>query len=294
MLDAGTGEVTWTPGPGQAGDFYVTFLANDGERKARQTIVMRASLEPIPPVVRIELTPSFPAVPGQPLLIQVVADSLSDITGITLLVDGVETALDAKGRAVITPDAAGKVALRATALDADGYEGEQLLTLKVRDPEDRTAPDIAVDPALSFGALEGVVEVTGQVADQNLDYWRLELMEVDSDVVLAEVASGEDTVDSVLGTLDTRTLLNGFYRLRLTAADIGRRLVRTEAVIEINGVEKTGRFTDERVDVAVDFSGISFELLRRYDSLARPDADFGSWSAGFDMDLALSTTKTGR
>ncbi|MCP4967960.1 MAG: hypothetical protein GY926_22335, partial [bacterium] len=294
LLDANTGEVSWLPGPGQAGDYYVTFIANDGDRKTRQTIVMRASLEPVEPTVRIELTPSFPAVPGQPVLVQVVADSLSDISDITLYVDGVVTTLDEKGRAVVTPDAPGKIQLRATALDFDGVEGEQELVLKVRDPADRMAPTVILDPLLARDAFAGVVDIIGIVADENIDYWQLELMDSITGDVLREIASGETTGDMVLGQIDTGTLINGFYQLRLSAQDIGGRLTRTISDFEVNGTEKTGRYTTTRTDLSVDLGAVTFDLVRRYDSLVSDDADFGSWSAGFDTKIALNTDLTGR
>ncbi len=293
VLNEATGEVTWLPGPGQAGDYYVTFLANDGKREGRQTIVMRASLEPIEPTVRIELTPSFPAVPGQPVLVQVVADSLSDITGMTLYVDGVETALDALGRAVVVPDVPGKIALRATATDADGIEGAQELTLKVRDPADRLAPIVALDSVLSRGASAGVVEIGGFVEESNLDYWVLELLDAEGNL-LRELATDETTGDLTFATLDTGTLLNGFYQLRLTAMDIGGRMARVLADMEVKGRDKTGFFADERIDLSVDLGGFTFDLIRRYNSLAPQDADFGTWSAGFDTNLAVNTDTTGR
>src|SRR5690606_21918254 len=45
-LDAATGEFVWMPGPGQAGDYVVTLIVDDGDAKARRTVLMRALLEP--------------------------------------------------------------------------------------------------------------------------------------------------------------------------------------------------------------------------------------------------------
>ncbi|MBL8533517.1 MAG: putative Ig domain-containing protein, partial [Betaproteobacteria bacterium] len=68
-LNDDTGLLSWTPGPGQSGDYVVTLIADDGQAIDRQTIVLRASLEPVPPVLLVELTPSFPALPGQSVLL---------------------------------------------------------------------------------------------------------------------------------------------------------------------------------------------------------------------------------
>src|SRR5690606_8248077 len=119
-LDAVTGELVWTPGPGQAGDYVVTLIVDDGDAKARRSVLFRALLEPLEPVLRLELTPSFPPVPGQQVLVHAVADSLSDITSLRVWLDGEELTLDANGRVSITAGAAGKYELVATATDADG------------------------------------------------------------------------------------------------------------------------------------------------------------------------------
>ena len=73
-LDSQTGRFVWIPGPGQAGEYLVTFLATDGQVATRQTVVLLASLEQIPPTVRIEQTPSFPSTPGQEVLVSVQAE----------------------------------------------------------------------------------------------------------------------------------------------------------------------------------------------------------------------------
>ena len=119
-LDAATGAFTWTPGPGQAGDYVVTLKVSDGTVETRRTILLRALLEPVEPSLRIELTPSFAPVPGQSVLITVQTDSLSDIVETTLTLNGQPLALDANGRASVVAGNPGKYVLVATTRDADG------------------------------------------------------------------------------------------------------------------------------------------------------------------------------
>jgi len=64
-FDTQTGEFIWVPGPGQAGDYPVVVTASDGAASTQQAILIRAAVEPELPQVTIELTPSFPAIPGQ-------------------------------------------------------------------------------------------------------------------------------------------------------------------------------------------------------------------------------------
>ena len=295
VLDTATGRVTWTPGPGQSGDYYVTFIASDGTDTDRQTIVMRASLEPVEPVVRIELTPSFPAIPGQPVLVTVVADSLSDIENIRFFADDIEWELDERGRVILTPSTPGKIALRAEATDFDGVTGTSELDLKVRDPEDREAPVVAFDPAIGLAPLTEPLDLIGTIDDANLDFWRLEIWSQSGFEPLAILAEGEGTIDNgVVAAFDPGLWRSGFYRLRLTAGDIGGRIVRDDVAVEINAAQPTGDFTATRTDLALSLGGVPFELTRNYSSLARPDTDFGTWSAGFDLDIEIGAERTGR
>src|SRR5690606_10844513 len=133
----------WNPGPGQAGDYVVTLIVGDGDATVRRSILVRALLEPIEPTVRLELTPSFPPVPGQTVLVHPVADSLSDIVSLRVWLDGQELTLDANGRATVTAGAPGKYEFVVTATDSDGGVKTIVQQLKVRDPADKTAPVVA-------------------------------------------------------------------------------------------------------------------------------------------------------
>ena len=65
-LDPQTGAFAWTPGPAQTGDYSVQFSVSDGELiDDRSRSCSAPTISPVLPQVTIELTPSFPAVPGQ-------------------------------------------------------------------------------------------------------------------------------------------------------------------------------------------------------------------------------------
>ncbi|MGX9354808.1 putative Ig domain-containing protein [Roseobacteraceae bacterium S113] len=295
-LDDASGTVTWTPGPGQVGDFFVTFLARDGRGGVdRQTIVMRASLEPVEPSVRIELVPSFPAILGQEVAVRVVADSIADITSVRLFAGDDEITLDDRGRAILTAPDPGKLELRAEATDADGITGTATQALKVRDAADRTAPVLTLDADLSVFPLSGVTPLVGGIDDVNLDTWQLELLDRGGNRLMT-LASGEDAQAAgiTLADLDTRALQNGFYTLRLTARDIGGRVSTLVRSVEVNGSEKTGLLERVETDLRADMGGIEIALTRRYNPLAGADRDFGTFSAGFDLELALDTRATGQ
>ena len=70
------------------------------------------------------LTPSFPAMPGQSVLVHVAASSLAPITGLTLTIGGQPVTLDGQGRATYYAAAPGRIAIAATATDGDGLVGQ--------------------------------------------------------------------------------------------------------------------------------------------------------------------------
>src|SRR3546814_13607235 len=86
------------------------------------------------------LTPSFPPVAGQQVLVHAVADSLSDVTSLRVWLDGQELTPDADGRATITVGQPGKYELTATVTDAAGGTKPILRHLKVRDTPARSPP----------------------------------------------------------------------------------------------------------------------------------------------------------
>ncbi|KPJ75957.1 MAG: hypothetical protein AMJ54_13385, partial [Deltaproteobacteria bacterium SG8_13] len=296
VLDAATGLFSWTPGPGQIGEYQVTFQASDGQLHDRQTIVLRASLEPVPPAVRIELTPSFPVLPDQAVLVHAIADSLADITSLRLFADGQEISLDENGRATLTAGSPGKVDLVAVAVDADGIQGQVSSQLKVRDGSDTLAPLVSFVSTLSGSILTDAVVIRGQVQDTNLDDWTLELASgFSQDFVI--LAAGETPVDGVLGSLDPQRLADGFYTLRLTAKDISGRVSTTEAVVEVSTADKLGNYQRQEIDLTATLGRVTFAVTRQYDSLAQgsPCGSFGSgWSLlGRDADVITNARPTG-
>jgi hypothetical protein len=297
VLDADTGLFSWTPGPGQAGKYLVTLQASDGQATDRQTIVLQASLEPVPPSVRIELTPSFPALPGQRVLVHAIADSLAEIASLRLFAGGEEVSLDANGRASVTAGSPSKVDIIAVAVDADGNEGQAQAQLKIRDGQDTLAPMVSLASALFGSVLITPTEIRGVVQDSNLDAWRVELAPGFSED-FTTFTEGEAPVGGALGTLDPRLLADGFYTLRLTAQDIGGRVSSAEGLVEVKAAAKLGRYQRQETDMTVDLGGVPFALTRQYNSLVN-ELSGGSFGPGWSLlgrDVASQTnvSPTGR
>src|ERR1044072_4575526 len=102
VFDPATGHVTWVPGPGQVGDYVVRVTATDGELSVTQPLVLRVTTEPVGASIIIQLTPSFPVLPGQLVTVQAAASGFVSVESLTMTVDGQAVALDAQGRARLT------------------------------------------------------------------------------------------------------------------------------------------------------------------------------------------------
>src|SRR5262249_10264514 len=151
------------------------FRVTDGQYTATQNVVLHTVQTPKPPAVTVELTPSFPATPGQAVLVHAAAVGVASITSLQVTVNGQPVVLDSFGRGQIIAGAPGKMTVVATATDADGLTGQTQTALKVRDPNDALAPVVSFDPSVMQAVLTGPMSIVGTVADTNLDSWILQI-----------------------------------------------------------------------------------------------------------------------
>jgi YD repeat-containing protein len=296
-LNADTGQFSWTPGPAQAGEYVVQFTVSDGEDSTTKPVILRAAVAPTPPSVVIELTPSFPVSPGTTVLIHPAATSLANITSLTMTVDGQPVALDAQGRAEVTAAASGRMTVTATATDADGLVGTTTTFIVIANANDVDAPVVSFAGGVDGSKLVATTDLRGTVADDTLASWRLEIAEPGSDQ-FEPIGSGNTVLaNGVLATLDPRALMNGFYRLRLSATDVAGLSSFVEASIEVASATKTGQYLRSETDLTVTLDGVPLSLVRMYDSLARDRV--GSFGPGWrlanrDVDLRTDVPPTGR
>ncbi|MGE3817844.1 MAG: putative Ig domain-containing protein, partial [Isosphaeraceae bacterium] len=291
-----TGAFSWTPGPGQAGDHVVAFSVSDGSAVTSASALIRAAVTPEAPRVTIELTPSFPAVPGQKVLVHAVASGLAEIVGLTVTAGGQALTIDDQGRAEFVPQAPGRVAVEATATDADGLVGRAEAVLKVRDPNDLADPVVSFAARLAGARLTAAADVVGVVDDANLDFWSLERAPLGSDDFTA-VAGGHGPASGALATFDPSALPNGAYRLRLTAADVGGRVSVAEVVVEASTAAKPTQYLRAETDLSVALAGATIDLVRAYDSLTGEVSGtfgFGWRLANRDADVRTDVPPTGR
>ena len=189
-LDPRTGAFAWTPGPvaGRRLLRPVHGLRRRADRDRAGRAPLR-TINPVPPQVIVVLTPSFPAVPGQSVLVHVAASSLAPITGLTLTIAGQPVTLDSQGRATYTPRRPAGSRSRPRRPTSTGWSASSSTVLKVRDPNDQTAPVVAFSPQLANARLTAATAIVGTISDTNLDTWVLDIAPLGSST-FTTLASG--------------------------------------------------------------------------------------------------------
>lgn len=214
----------------------------------------------------MELTPSFITIPEQPIVITVLGDSYGEISQLSLTVDGENINLDARGRGVFTPDRDGKFNIIASATDSAGRIGYYETVLKVRNPEDNSAPLVSL-LGIDGQLITETTEIIGTINDSNLDNWTLEINDGESNNYQI-IASGENQINSgILTQLNPQQFSNGFYNLRLSATDISGRKTIISGEVEINSAIKSNNYLRTETDLNYSFDGGEIVWQRRYNSL---------------------------
>ncbi|MBP6708625.1 MAG: hypothetical protein KA223_05655, partial [Candidatus Accumulibacter sp.] len=249
--------LSWTPGPGQIGDYRVTAQVADGRRGSsahgEQSFVLRAvaNAEANAPTLYVSTTPDLPATPGQTVIVSVRAEAWSGLARLVVEQRAAEDApwqiveLDAAGRFRLTPQRPGLIDLRVTATDHDGFSSSHSHRLRVRDPADTQAPQLAWTGTLAGTFANSApttvrrpLAVGAELRETQAMGWRLQMAPAGSEA-WTTLASQEDRATAVdqalaLTELDPAAWANGVWRLRLTAWDLsGRRgEIETRVVID--------------------------------------------------------------
>ena len=99
---------------------------------------------------------------------------------------------------------------------------------------------------------------------------------------LADGVSG--STGTTLATLDTTTIANGNYVVRVTATDSNGQQQVSQVMITVTGENKPGRLTFTITDLTVPVSGLPITIARKYDSLER--AQIGDFGYGWSLEMA--------
>ncbi|MCA9191784.1 MAG: putative Ig domain-containing protein, partial [Planctomycetales bacterium] len=258
------GILRWAPQGFQAGQHTIRIIASDGEMAVRRNITLQASFEPASPNLRLVITPSFPAVPGQRIVIEPIGDSDVALGKALLFVDGQELALDDLGRGLFVPSVPGRYEVVSSIADAEGRETTTTQAIFVRDPADRASPEIVIEE-ISPSVISEPRLLTIDIGDDTLAEYVIELVPRGIGKPI-EISRGSNNVCHQ-ATLDPSRFVNGFYTLRVTARDLGGLESVATTEIEINSSTKVGSFEQLATDLSVTLAGVPVEFARYYSSL---------------------------
>jgi len=94
-------------------------------------------------------------------------------------------------------------------------------------------------------------------------------------------ASGTNSINGTLGTLDPTLLLNGTYNIQLAATDTDGQTSTTVVSVQVLRNMKLGQFSVTFNDLSVPLPGLPLQITRSYDSRNKSIGDFGvGWTLG--------------
>ena len=242
-----------------------------------------------PPQVSVSVFPASVAT-GQSTTFTVSASDDVGVSELTLALNGQPLPLAPDGTAVFTPLIAGSYTAIARALDAFGNEASAQSELQVLDPaSDTEAPQVSITAPAPGTEVAGLVPITGTATDATLTGYQLAIAPIGSASFTTFATGSTPVVGGVLGTLDTDTLAEGFYQVRLSASDVNGASASTSvSVLYVDNV-RLGRFTLEYQDVRLAAFGLPLAVQRFYDSAADAPGDFGrGWKLRLlDVELRI-------
>ncbi|MEZ0296534.1 MAG: putative Ig domain-containing protein [Candidatus Methylacidiphilales bacterium] len=287
-----TGHLHWTV-PAEPGTYNVTVAANDGRGgEVTQTFTLTTVTDSTLPVISLVAEYDVRKL-GEPNRFQARATDNDKLVDLVLTVDGTAVPLNQFGIAAVTMDRSGFVPIVATARDRSGNVATSTLTIRVINPADQSFPVVSIDSApleAAAGVISTATQITGNVNDDALEYWRMDIAPLD--LIDSTQPAADNPAYRVLGNgttniahqptgrVDPTTLANGSYYLRLIAGDSNGNITAKGFIVTIACDLKLGRLLLPVTDLSIPVAGIPITVTRVYDSLeASRSSDFGyGWS----------------
>ncbi len=233
------------------------------------------------PVVTLSVTPTNVAQNHQ---VQIHASATDNIlvSSLTVDVDGVPVTLDGAGNATFTSLVLGDHTVHAQATDPTGNVGVASQVFHTVDPSaDTTPPTAMITSPAQFDEVGLNVTVVGTANDDvAVSQYVLEVAPVSSGIWTQFAQGFAPVVNGTLGTLNTATMKNGTYDIRLTVSDLNSHVTQITRSVAIGGTFKPGVFAHTWTEMKLTVAGTPIKIQRRYDSRERDDVgDFGNgWS----------------
>lgn len=279
-LDADTGVISWSPV--SAGDEAFALAVTDG--------VHTSSLEWIVTAISAELNlAAILSVDERYIPLDSSGIARFSATGIggplaySLSLDGSSISVDENGIASFSGNQLGEHRLEGTVTDGDQLV-QVAATFYVVDAEDTEAPIANIESPVDVTEVSSSVDIVGTVQADDLDVYRVDLFSANGDFIQQIVSAATVKDSELLARLDATTLVNGIYRVVLTAVDTNGNASSDSVTVQISSDLKVGNFSFSVVDMEIEAEGIPITVTRTYDSRQRTqDMDFGyGWSLDYN------------
>ena len=191
--------------------------------------------------------------------------------------------------------ATGTYTIRLTVTSESGVTCEKTTEIDYVAPDkEYTDEELFADLNDDFDGKEVtfITDIEGIAKGTELDYYTVEVISVDTEEVVytftdtEAVEGGIDDEGKVVygkvGELDPTLLMNGYYRIVLTAyAAEGK--VSDEVIVLVTGQAKIGNFTMTFNDMTLPIAGLPVDIYRTYDSRQRNT--LGDFGYGWTMSI---------
>ena len=292
-LDPSTGILTWLPAVSDLGIHLIDVVVSDGKgAMVAQQFNLEVVADKLAPQVKLSSSSTIIDIGGT-VFLQVLATDNASVVERTLTVDGVAVPLDKLGRGHFTGTKQQLVEVVATASDAAGNVGQDVLQIRILDPKDERGPTVSISSPAYDAEVSYLTDIVGTIRvpdGQQLDFYRIEIAPTDK-VDLFNIGAdsphwkilseGNTQVENAkLATFDPTVLRNGAYAVRVVAFNTNGQGWAEPLQLHAVGAAKIGQFNLEFIDLSIPLSGIPIQIVRKYDTLdADLEGDFGfGWS----------------
>ncbi len=186
--------------------------------------------------------------------------------------------------------ATGTYKIRLVVTSESGYVCEKITEIDYVAPEKEYAPGelfADIDNHINGTEITFIRDIYGTIKGTALKSYKLEAIYVDTGAVVytqtgTEAVEGTAEQKGIIGKLDPTLLMNGYYKLVLTAyAEEGS--VSDEAIVLVTGQAKIGNVSMTFNDMTLPVAGLPVNIYRTYDSRQKDQVgEFGfGWTLSF-------------
>ncbi len=281
MTLSSDGMIEWAPTLEQAGEHEIEFYVQNAENRATISYTLSVDAYPRPLTLAVFFEPQF-ILPGEQGTMTVQALGGIGDSALSVLIDGQPVTLNKDHTAPFTATEIGRHDVTVTF-----SRGDDSLTVTdfftVIDDTDQDSPEVNFIGPVSGQVITAPVDISFNVNDPNLVHYDVALYSSRQaqPTILLEGQTSNGEAQTV--TVDPTLLLNGQYKLQLTALDTNGQSSATAASLIVEGNMKVGHFSFSEEDVNLPLMGMPLTVTRTYDSRRRHEQlDMGQgWSIDY-------------